>query len=121
MMLNKFNILYESYVDEFSSNSNKFKYMLLDRLKSDCEYFLGAGNGYSVGATGGEATHTLTIGEMPSHSHSISYDRNGGTNQVTSADFSGSKYTKTTSTVGGGAAHNNMPPYYALCYIQRIA
>lgn len=46
MMLNKFNILYESYVDEFSSNSNKFKYMLLDRLKSDCEYFLGAGNGY---------------------------------------------------------------------------
>ena len=44
-MLNKFNILYESYVDEFSSSSNKFKYMLLDRLKNDCEYFLDAGNG----------------------------------------------------------------------------
>ena len=85
------------------------------------KFVLGAGNGYSVGATGGEATHTLTIREMPSHSHSISYDRYGGTGQVTSADFSGSKDTKATSTVGGGAAHNNMPPYYALCYIQRIA
>ena len=85
------------------------------------KFVLGAGNGYSVGATGGEATHTLTIGEMPSHSHSISYGRHGGTGQTTSADFSGSNFTETTSTVGGGAAHNNMPPYYALCYIQRIA
>lgn len=45
-MLKKFKLLYESYVDEFSENSNKFKYMLLDRLKQDCEYFLKAGNGY---------------------------------------------------------------------------
>lgn len=85
------------------------------------KFVLGAGNGYSVGATGGEATHTLTIEEMPSHSHSISYDRHGGTGQTTSADFSVGRHTKATSTVGGGAAHNNMPPYYALCYIQRIA
>ena len=85
------------------------------------KFVLGAGNGYSVGATGGEATHTLTIGEMPSHSHSISYERYGGDGSITSADFSRSGFTKTTSTAGGGAAHNNMPPYYALCYIQRIA
>jgi microcystin-dependent protein len=25
------------------------------------------------------------------------------------------------SYTGGGAAHNNMPPYYALCYVMRIA
>lgn len=85
------------------------------------KFVLGAGNGYSVGVTGGEATHTLTIEEMPSHSHSISYQRHGGTGQSTSADFSVGNNTKATSTVGGGAAHNNMPPYYALCYIQRIA
>ena len=85
------------------------------------KFVLGAGNGYSVGATGGEATHTLTIGEMPSHSHSISYSRHGGTGQTTSAEFGGGNYTEDTSTEGGGAAHNNMPPYYALCYIQRIA
>lgn len=85
------------------------------------KFVLGAGNSYSVGATGGEATHTLTIEEMPSHSHSISYDRHGGTGHTTSAELDGSDYTKDTSAEGGGAAHNNMPPYYALCYIQRIA
>lgn len=85
------------------------------------KFVLGAGNSYSVGAIGGETTHTLTIGEMPSHSHSISYSRHGGTGQTTSAEFGGGNYTEDTSTEGGGAAHNNMPPYYALCYIQRIA
>jgi microcystin-dependent protein len=32
---------------------------------------MGAGSTYSVGAQGGEATHTLTVAEMPSHTHSI--------------------------------------------------
>jgi len=27
------------------SNPHSFEYQLLDRCKSDCEYFLGAGNG----------------------------------------------------------------------------
>ena len=30
---------------------------------------VGAGNSYNLGATGGEATHVLTVPEMPSHSH----------------------------------------------------
>ena len=87
------------------------------------KFVLGAGNGYSVGATGGEATHTLTIGEMPSHSHSITYGtspaNSGG--QTTSNFSAYSPNSKVTEKTGGGAAHNNMPPYYALCYIQRIA
>ena len=51
-------------------------------------FLVGAGNSYSVGATGGEATHTLTTSEMPSHSHergtmeiegSITYRKHLGT------------------------------------------
>jgi microcystin-dependent protein len=30
---------------------------------------VGAGSGYTLGATGGAATHTLTTNEMPTHSH----------------------------------------------------
>ena len=33
------------------------------------KFLLASGDTYSAGATGGEATHTLTIEEMPSHSH----------------------------------------------------
>lgn len=40
-------------------------------------FLLAAGSSYTAGATGGEATHTLTVNEMPSHSHTLktsSYD-----------------------------------------------
>ncbi|WP_460922843.1 phage tail protein, partial [Staphylococcus aureus] len=30
---------------------------------------VGVGNGYTLGATGGAATHTLISNEMPSHNH----------------------------------------------------
>ncbi len=33
-------------------------------------FLLSSGDGYTSGATGGEATHTLTTSEMPSHTHS---------------------------------------------------
>lgn len=32
-------------------------------------FLLSAGDNYSAGTTGGEATHTLTTAEMPSHNH----------------------------------------------------
>ena len=40
-------------------------------------FVLAAGDSYAVGATGGEATHTLSISEMPAHSHSIRLNTEG--------------------------------------------
>ena len=84
-------------------------------------FVLGAGNSYAVGAKGGEATHKLTVSEMPSHSHTISVYR-GTTAQDGSNPMAlyASGATLTSSSAGSGAAHNNMPPYYALCYIIKL-
>ena len=43
-------------------------------------FVLAAGDSYAVGATGGEATHTLSISEMPTHSHSIRLNTEGAGN-----------------------------------------
>ncbi|MCB0084413.1 MAG: hypothetical protein KDE47_25910, partial [Caldilineaceae bacterium] len=88
-------------------------------------FIVGAGLGYGVGAKGGEATHTLTVNEMPSHTHN-----NGDFNRLLRVD---GQYTvrdwdstatepnimasSTIAYTGGGKAHENRPPYYALAYI----
>lgn len=86
------------------------------------KFVVGAGSGYAVGATGGEATHVLTIDEMPSHSHNI---RAG--NELGQDPWAGVKWVfgqkdvyQSTESAGGGQAHNNLPPYYALAYIMKL-
>lgn len=86
-------------------------------------FVLGAGTSYKVGNIGGEATHALTINEIPSHSHSYnSYGAvavNTGTNvAVLKSDVS--TYPNTTGSAGSSRTHNNMPPYYTLCYIIKL-
>lgn len=84
-------------------------------------FVIGAGNIYSVGATGGEAQHTLTVEEMPSHNHQEygtgiitgNHIYRGGGGQLGLSDDS-------TGYTGGGAAHNNLPPYYALAFIMKL-
>lgn len=91
------------------------------------KFIIGAGDTYTIGATGGEATHTLSIDEIPTHSHKVKYDSTGWVSIKTNSGTDGmlenteSSYDGqySTSEVGSGLAHNNMPPYYALCYIMK--
>ena len=76
-------------------------------------FLLAAGDIYTNSDTGGEATHILTINEMPSHKHTF-----GSAPDYRPASLGESQYyagteetdTETTAT-GGGQPHNNMPPY----------
>ena len=69
---------------------------------------------------GGESTHTLTTNEIPSHSHAIpaNPNSNGMITLVPIAVASGS--TISTAATGGGAAHENKPPYYDVVWIMRV-
>lgn len=98
-------------------------------------FLLAAGDSYSVGDIGGETTHTLTIGEMPEHAHSIG--NKPGTGGVPQEWFSQwewyikdawYQFNSGTTTLaartqhsGSGNPHNNMPPYYTVYMWKRIA
>ena len=88
-------------------------------------FLLGAGDTYTAGATGGEASHTLTVDEMPSHTHDQGkkYNTSLG-NYSPDAPWtanSGTVYSWPTGSAGGDAAHNNMPPYLVVYMWERTA
>ena len=89
-------------------------------------FLLSAGDTYTAGNTGGEATHTLTTTEMPSHSHNaylkapFSIQTNGGTEFAVLYNSGTSSNAYITNT-GGGQAHNNMPPYLVVYMWKRTA
>jgi len=126
------------------------------------KFLLSAGDTYSAGATGGEATHTLTTEEIPAHTHgskgltgTIDFRRYGsndsntdivpgrsGIVSITEVTWSGShayidaknnmqnnpiinratiNATHEHNSVGGGTAHNNMPPYLAVYVWKRVS
>lgn len=77
----------------------------------------------TLSETGGEKAHTLTSGEMPSHTHVINTGSGGGSDanraQVASTVSNPATSATMANTTGGGTSHNNLQPYITLRYIIR--
>ena len=86
-------------------------------------FLLCAGGGYAAGSTGGEASHTLTVDEMPPHTHYVyGSGFSPGAGLTASVDASSDASSPlAASSAGGGSAHNNMPPYLAVYAWKRTA
>lgn len=90
--------------------------------------FLWAGDASAtIGQTGGEKTHKLTVSEMPAHSHTGKVQTetdghySGSSSEARAYSATGVSEVQITNSVGGGAAHNNMPPYIQVSAWRRTA
>ncbi len=103
-----------------------------ERIKD--RFLLAAGDTYTGGSTGGEATHKLTAQEIPSHTHTMYVNNDGSSSSwsPTFGDYLPKPDSVTTSKknyqaklaqngAGGDQAHNNMPPYLAVYIWKRTA
>ena len=77
----------------------------------------GGVNGDNLGASGGTETHSLSVAEMPAHTHT--YNRRHLAAETVSGGSGASvgQEDVATSSTGGGGAHNNVQPTFILNYI----
>jgi microcystin-dependent protein len=89
-----------------------------------------AGNGFSLGEVGGEATHTLSVSELPTHTHLVTTGANpadqlspAGNYVASSARAGFAPHANgllapgLVSTVGGSQPHENESPYLVLNFV----
>lgn len=87
------------------------------------------GPGYIVGQTGGQAQVTLTVDQIPSHTHNL----HGSVHQKQEPSTigeerlylypngpSGGQSSTVSSATGQNEAHENRPPYYSLAFIMYV-
>lgn len=90
------------------------------------------GSGHTLGERGGEPAHTLSIAELPQHTHTANATTNGsttnnpGTGVMLAQSTSSSLYGGASnlqamspaaiSNVGGSQAHLNMQPFLTLSF-----
>jgi microcystin-dependent protein len=86
------------------------------------------GSGHPIGEVGGEAAHTLTVSELPTHTHVVSAATGDGNliipggallartpaNPYQDPANLGAMNPASVATTGGSQAHLNMQPYLVL-------
>jgi microcystin-dependent protein len=85
-------------------------------LNDSC-YLKGTNVEAQIGDTGGANTHTLTIPEMPAHTHDVYRTEvaQSGINRFIPGAGAADAYV--TSSTGGGDPHNNEPKYIKIMWI----
>lgn len=88
------------------------------------------GSGHTLGERGGEQAHTLSIAELPTHTHVANGSSSPGNDVVPTAHLLGSPLNlsygppsaltalapSTVANVGGSQAHLNMQPFLTLSF-----
>jgi microcystin-dependent protein len=89
------------------------------------------GAGHITGERGGEINHTLSLAEMPAHTHALTVNGSAGNTGVPAGNFLADTVDKvyatpqslvplvagTVGNAGGSQAHNNMMPYLVLNFV----
>jgi microcystin-dependent protein len=87
------------------------------------------GSGHTLGERGGEQAHTLSIAELPTHTHVANASTSNATTAVPTSNVMGSTsngyagaanltslLASTVSNTGGSQAHLNMQPFLVLSF-----
>lgn len=89
------------------------------------------GSGFTLGQKGGEAAHTLSTAEIPTHVHLVNAQNAPGNTNIPSGNMLANSAPnnawgavqslqalnpKTVTSVGGSQAHNNLMPFLTLTF-----
>jgi len=91
---------------------------------------LHMGNGHTLGERGGEQAHTLSISEIPTHTHTLQASATPGNTPISTNNVLSSAQGQlfgpaanltsltpgTVTNVGGSQAHLNMQPFLTLSF-----
>ena len=119
--------LYKAIGDKYNTASTKAGYISVPDLRG--RFVVGydpSNQDYNtIGNMGGEALVTLTLDQIPPHSHKITFKEEKWGDNSNKRPFPNhtrpdSGYTADTQVTGGGSAHENRPPYFVLAYIIKL-